>query len=451
MRSAPPPSRDPATPEPPVSAGGSTVAWFHCFSGIAGDMALGSLLDAGADLGEVVAMLRRVPLAGWDLRVEPVLRCGVACTRALVAVPGGSGTGSRSYADITGLVTEARLPARVTQRSLAVFGALAEVEGMIHRRPAEQVHFHEVGGHDAVVDVVGTVAALEVLGVDEVSASPVATGSGTVRSAHGLLPNPSPATIRLLLGAPIYGRATDVELTTPTGAALLATLAASFGPLPAMQVMATGFGAGTAELDDLPNCTQVVLGRSKAQVTADTGQAVVVLEANLDDVTGEQLARAVTLLLEAGAHDAWVTPVVMKKGRPAHTLHALSDPALAGALREVFRSVTGTFGVRAVAGERWPAIRTLGSVEVSGQRVAVKVGSGRIKAEFDDVARAAARTGMSVHEVSSRAEEAWRAGAGSTGGEGGADSEGGTGGEGGAGPSASAAPDPAGDGHLPDR
>ncbi len=174
---------------------------------------------------------------------------------------------------------------------------MAEVEGALHRQDPADVHFHEVGGHDAVVDVVGTMAALEVLGIDQVAASPVATGTGMVRSAHGLLPNPSPAVVRLLAGAPVYGRETGVELTTPTGAALLATLATSFGPLPAMTVAASGFGAGSRELDDLPNCTQVVVGTASAEAdepgaAGGPGQPVTVVEANLDDVTGEQLGQA---------------------------------------------------------------------------------------------------------------------------------------------------------------
>jgi pyridinium-3,5-bisthiocarboxylic acid mononucleotide nickel chelatase len=387
--------------------GGRTVAWFHCFAGIAGDMALGSLLDAGADLDEVLALLHRIPVAGWTLRSDEVLRGGIACTRAVVSSEDPHT--HRTHADLAALVRQAGLPARVTQRSLTVFSALAEAEAEVHRSDPTTVHLHEVGGHDALVDVVGTAAALEVLGVDEVTASPVALGLGTVPSVHGTLPNPPPAVIKLLGGVPAYGRPTPVELTTPTGAALLAGLATSFGPMPAMAVGASGFGAGSAELDDLPNCTQVVLGRAVGGSAGDPGgQPVTQLEANLDDVTGEQLAHAVATLVDAGAHDAWVTPVVMKKGRPAHTVHVLCDPAQAPHLREVLRSTTGTLGVRAVQGQRWPSPRTSGSVEVEGETVRVKAGPERAKPEFDDVARAASHTGLPAHEISSRAEEAWR-------------------------------------------
>jgi uncharacterized protein (TIGR00299 family) protein len=273
----------------------------------------------------------------------------------------------------------------------------------------DQVHFHEVGGHDAVIDIVGTVAALEVLGVDELSASAVATGSGTVRSAHGFLPNPAPATVRLLRGVPTYGRDVRIELTTPTGAALLATLCASFGPLPPMTITGSGFGGGAAEIHELPNCTQVVLGQPAAPAAVGPGQPALLLEANLDDVTGEQLGYAVEAALEAGAFDAWVSSVTMKKGRPGHVLHVLTDATHVDALRAELHRATGTMGVRATALERWPLARELGQVTLDGMTVRMKVTGGRAKPEFDDVAVVAAKTGASLHDVSSRAEEAWRA------------------------------------------
>jgi uncharacterized protein (TIGR00299 family) protein len=385
-----------------------TVAWFHCFAGIAGDMALGSLLDAGAELDEVRSLLGRLALPGWELRVEEGLRGGVACTRALVR---GDDVVVRTHAAIAEMIAAASLPPRVEARALAVFGALAEVESALHRRPVEQVHFHEVGGHDAVVDIVGTVSALEVLGVDIVAASAVATGTGTVRSAHGRLPNPAPATVRLLAGIPSYGRDVGLELTTPTGAALLAALGTSFGPMPAMTVTASGFGGGAGELEDLPNCTQVIVGVRARDEAGDVGpgQPALVLETNLDDVTGEQLGYAVTAALEAGALDAWVSSVTMKKGRPGHVLHVLADVAQVTRLRAEISRTTGTMGVRATTVERWPLARALGEVQLEGMTVRMKIVDGRAKPEFDDVAEVAAKTGATVHEVSSRAEEAWRA------------------------------------------
>ena len=389
-----------------TGADATTVAWFHCFAGIAGDMALGSLVDAGADADEVRALLVRLALPGWELRFEEGMRGGVACTRAVV---GGDDTVVRTHGAIAALIEDASLPPRVTARALSVFRALATVEGGLHRRPLDQVHFHEVGGHDAVVDVVGTVAALEVLEVDDVRASAVATGTGMVRSAHGALPNPAPATVRLLEGVPTYGRDVSVELTTPTGAALLAALCSGFGPLPAMTITASGFGGGAGEMDELPNCTQVVIGRREAQAAAGPGQPALVLETNLDDVTGEQLGHAVAAVLDAGALDAWVSPVTMKKGRPGHVLHVLTDATRLDALRHEIERITGTMGVRATGVERWPMARQLEQVIVDGMAIRMKVTRGRVKPEFDDVALAAAKSGASLHEVSSRAEEAWRA------------------------------------------
>jgi pyridinium-3,5-bisthiocarboxylic acid mononucleotide nickel chelatase len=386
----------------------STAAWFHCFAGIAGDMALGSLIDAGADVAEVRGLLDRLPMAGWSMEVEPVMRGGIGATKVNVVVAETAVV--RTYAHIIGLVDEARLPERVRNRAHATFAALADAEGHLHRRPPAQVHFHEVGGVDAVIDVVGTCAAMEVLGIDEVWSSPVANGTGMVRSAHGMLPVPAPAVVELLRGAPTYGRDLPYELTTPTGAALLAATVSGWGAMPPMQVAAAGYGAGTREMEGLPNLVQVVVGDARPVEPARPvpGQPVVLLEVNVDDATGETLAHAVAALLEVGAHDAWVTPIVMKKGRPAHTVSVLVDPSLADQVAAVLVAETGSLGVRGETLERWPAARLDGQVEVEGVPVRVKVGAGRVKVEHDDAARAARRTGLPLREVVSRAEEAWR-------------------------------------------
>jgi hypothetical protein len=314
----------------------------------------------------------------------------------------------RTHPHIVGLIEEARLPERARRRSLAAFGALARAEGALHRRPPSQIHFHEVGGHDAIVDIVGTSAALEVLDVDLVTASPVATGTGVVRTAHGILPNPAPAVVELLRGVPTHGRDINVELTTPTGAAILAATATGYGPLPTMTITATGFGAGQRDLDQLPNCTQVVLGTPLEAASSVPGQPVTLLEVNVDDATGETLAHAVAALMAAGAHDAWITPVIMKKGRPGHTVSVLADTALAPSLSEALRVETGSLGVRGQVLERWPASRSVQEVEIEGVPVRVKVSPGRVKVEHDDAARAARRSGLPLREVLWRAETAWR-------------------------------------------
>jgi uncharacterized protein (TIGR00299 family) protein len=401
----------------------TTVAWFHCFSGIAGDMALGSLVDAGADIDEVRAQLERLPVTGWKVEAEPVLRCGIAATHVRVLAEEEGVV--RTAAHITDLVAQSDLAPRVTERALRTFRRLAEAEGHLHRRPPEQVHFHEVGGIDAIVDVVGTCIALELLGVDEVYASPVATGTGMVRAAHGLLPNPPPAVVDLLRDAPLYGTDIPLELTTPTGAALLAANVVRWGPMPAMTLRASGFGAGSREIDGQPNATQVIVGEAAATApttsagtsafagplgaSAAGGQPVVVVEANVDDVTGEVLAHTVAALLDAGAHDAWVTPIVMKKGRPAHVVSALADAALAEQVAGVLTSETGSLGVRASTSQRWPSSRDVRTVDVDGLPVRVKVSPGRVKAEHDDAAAVAAGTGRPLRQVLADAESAARA------------------------------------------
>jgi uncharacterized protein (TIGR00299 family) protein len=382
-----------------------TTAWFHCFSGIAGDMALGALVDAGADIDAIRNQCELLPMSGWSIAAEPVLRGGIAATKVTVRAEETSVV--RTAGHIAGLVSEARLPDRVTQRALTAFRLLAEAEGRLHRRPPEQVHFHEVGGIDAIVDVVGTCVALELLGIDHVHASAVATGTGMVRSAHGLLPNPAPAVVELLGNAPVYGLDLTVELATPTGAALLAATVESWGPMPAMRVECTGFGAGTRELDGRPNVAQVVIGEAVTGA-ATHGQPVTALEVNVDDATGETLAHTVAALLAAGAHDAWVTPIVMKKGRPGHTVSALCDPVLAEQVAQVLTRETGSLGVRGATIERWPAAREEATVEVDGLPVRVKVSPGRIKVEHDDAARVARLRDRSLREVISLAEEAGR-------------------------------------------
>ena len=380
------------------------AAWFHCFSGIAGDMALGALVDAGADLDEVRALCERLPVTGWKLDAEPAMRSGIGATQIIVLAEETSVV--RTAGHIAALVEEARLPDRVRTRALATFDALAQAEGHLHRRPPSQVHFHEVGGLDAIVDVVGTCAALEVLGIDEVHASPVAQGHGMIKAAHGLLPSPAPAVVELLRGAPTYGVDVDAELTTPTGAALLAANVVGFGPMPEMTVEASGFGAGSREHDSRPNLTQVVLGHRREAL--DRGQPVVLLEVNVDDATGETLAHTIGALIEVGAHDAWVTPIVMKKGRPAHTVSALCDPTLARQVAACLTAETGSLGVRGQTYERWPESRLHAEVDVEGFPVRVKVSPGRVKVEHDDAQRAAKRTGRPLREVVSLAEEAHR-------------------------------------------
>jgi uncharacterized protein (TIGR00299 family) protein len=385
------------------------LAWWHCYAGIAGDMALGSLVDAGADLDAVEGELAALPVGGWAVDATTVLRGGVAATRVEVHTQESSVV--RTYAHIAGLLTEARLAPRVRDRALRTFELLAAAEARLHHRPVAHVHFHEVGGLDAIVDIVGTCIALEVLGIDQMAASPVAQGTGTIRSAHGTLPNPAPAVVALLAsaGAPTYGTDQPFELTTPTGAALLAALAGGFGPMPPLVVERTGFGAGTRELEGLPNAVQVVIGTTEP-ADGGGGQPVHLLEANVDDVTGEVLAHVVTALLAGGAYDAWLTPIIGKKGRPAQIVSALCEPRRVGELRDIIARETGTLGVRSQELQRWVAPRRVDEVDVDGYPVRVKVGPHRVKAEHEDVVRVAAALDRTIADIARLAEERARAG-----------------------------------------
>lgn len=386
----------------------SRIAWFHCFSGIAGDMALGALLDAGADEAVVRDQLDRLQLPGWKLDIQKVQRAGVRATRADVICD--ETHTHRTVREITKLIRNAGLNETVRERALAVFDRLAVAEGRIHDMDPDDVELHEVGAIDAIIDVVGTCAALHALNIDRVYGSPIAQGLGTTDGgSHGELPVPAPATIALLTGVPTYGLDLGMELTTPTGAALISTLAASFGAMPALTPSSIGYGAGGRDLPRRPNVTQVVVGEAGADDTLGKGLAALLLEVNVDDATGEMLAHTIGQLLDAGAHDAWVTPIVMKKGRPAHTVHVLCDPALAGAIANVLTRETGSLGVRGTRLERWPHARDEAVVDVEGQPIRVKLGAGRVKVEHDDAAAAAWALGLPLREVLSRAEEAGRA------------------------------------------
>jgi pyridinium-3,5-bisthiocarboxylic acid mononucleotide nickel chelatase len=372
-------------------------------------MALASLVDAGADLDQVRAGLEKIPVTGWHLEAAQTTRAGLAATQVRVEVdPAGDGT-RRTWATIRATLDQADgLPERALRRAQTVFAKLATAEGRLHGEPAEQVHFHEVGGLDALVDVVGTCLALETLGVTSVFASPVALGSGTVKTAHGVLPVPAPAVVELLKDAPVHGTPAPAELTTPTGAALLAGLAEGFGPMPPLVVAATGYGAGTLQLDGVPNVLQVVIGDLAPDAPSSPGsdQELVVVEANVDDVTGEVLGHTVEALMGGGALDAWLVPVMAKKGRPGHVVSFLAGPEKVPVLAKVLAEETGTLGYRAHRVARTALSREVVEVEVRGFPVRVKVGPYRTKAEYEDCARAGARLGLTVREVARLAEEA---------------------------------------------
>ncbi|MFZ9398878.1 MAG: nickel pincer cofactor biosynthesis protein LarC [Ilumatobacteraceae bacterium] len=382
-------------------------AWFNCSAGVAGDMLLASLVDAGADPLAVGSMLAGLGLDDYALTFEPTQRAGVKSTRAIVAVHEHDGHHHRAWSDIRSMIESADLPERVRARSLAVFAVLADVEAKIHGVDVDDVEFHEVGAVDSIVDIVGACAALEVLGVDSISCGPIGTGHGTVRTQHGELPNPAPATVSLaaMRQIPLVGLDDRRELATPTGVAVMAALAETFGAMPTLSVSARGYGAGALDVNGRANVVQVVVG-DVAVNAGGGGQAVRLLEVNVDDVTGEVIAHTIGALLDAGAHDAWATPIVMKKGRPAHTVHALCDPALTDIISRVMVDETGSLGIRGSIIERWPQARREAVVRVEGHEIRVKIAGDRVKVEHDDAARAALALGLPLREVLRLAESA---------------------------------------------
>lgn len=375
--------------------------YFDCFSGVAGDMILGALLDAGASEDAVRDALDALPLEGFTLEVRTVTRASLRATKADVVVTGEHS--HRGPREIDGLLRQAPLPDRVRDRAARVFDLLAAAEASVHGIPTEEVHFHEVGAVDAIVDVVGCAAALESLAPDRVVSSPVATGRGIVEAAHGPLPVPAPAVVELLRGVPVEERGAD-ELVTPTGAALLREAVAEFGPMPPMTIVAAGYGAGSRDAA-LANVVRVLVGEA-AETRPET--ALLQIEANVDDMSPELLPHALESLLAAGAVDAWIVPVLMKKGRPGYVVNALTAAPVRDRVVDVFLRETTTFGVRVHEVARDVLDRSWTEVEVEGHPVRVKTGSRAgvvvtAAPEFEDARRVAKATGMPLKDVYERA------------------------------------------------
>jgi pyridinium-3,5-bisthiocarboxylic acid mononucleotide nickel chelatase len=377
------------------------IAWFDPFSGISGDMLLGALLELGAPLDGVRAAVAATGLDGWTLAAERVTRGGLTATRAAVGVTDTAT--ERRAAELLALVARAR-PAPVAAMARRAVTALAEAEAGLHGTGVQDVHLHELGGADTVVDTVGVAAALHLLGVAEVHCGPLALGAGTVRTRHGELPLPAPATAALLAraGAPVVGTGVPGETVTPTGIALLLAMGARFGPVPSMTLRATGYGAGGREVPGRPNVLPALLGE-RAGAAVSAVEHLLLLETNVDDVSGEVLGHLVGQLLAAGAADAWVTPIVMKKSRPAHTVHVLVDPALAPGCERIVLGETGSLGLRRSPVERLALARHTSTVHVDGHPVRLKHGPWGAKPEHDDVATAAAALGLPLRVVARRA------------------------------------------------
>ena len=383
------------------------IAWLNPVSGLSGDMLLGALLDVGAARPAVIEAVASTGLTGWELTAVDVHRAGIRATHARVEVTDTAA--SRRAAELLELAARAR-PVAVAQVATEAIRALAEVEAGIHGVSAADVHLHELGGVDTIVDVVGVAAAVHDLGITELWSGALGLGVGTTASAHGLLPVPAPATLALLRDVPVRGVDVGFETVTPTGAALLRALGCRYGPPPAMTVRASGYGAGSRDTPGRPNVLPVVLGAPPSSaVAASVLEVMTVLETTVDDVTGEVLGHLVELLLSAGAADAWIAPVTGKKNRPAHIVTALVQPEATARIERTLLRETGSLGVRSHDVLRRALARTAAVVTVAGHPVRMKVGPYRAKPEYDDLVDVAALTGRPLREVAELAARAWAA------------------------------------------
>ena len=379
------------------------ITYFDCFSGISGDMVLGALVDAGCALASLETELRRLPVSGWKISAEKVRRGGLTATR--VKVETTESHHHRSLQTIESLIDSAGLSSRIADQARKIFRRLGEAEAHVHNVPLEKVHFHEVGAVDAIVDIVGACIGFDVLGIEEFVCSALNVGAGRVETQHGALPVPAPATAELLRGAPAYSTGIIRELVTPTGAAIVSTLASWFGPMPPMTVAAIGYGAGTAELSEQPNVLRLFVGESAPRVAGErSDESVMVIEANLDDMNPQIYGYFVERALAAGALDVFATPAQMKKNRPGQLVTLLCEPSAADRLIDLIFRETTTIGVRTHLARRRTLEREIVPVETPFGLIRIKVSSlnGHIlnaAPEYDDCQSAAVERGVPLKQV----------------------------------------------------
>jgi uncharacterized protein (TIGR00299 family) protein len=393
-----------------------TVLYFDCFSGAAGDMILGSLIDAGVPLDEVRRALGTLAIEPDVVWTERVIRAGVTATKFCVKGEDG-GEHAHAHRHLKGvysLIDGSALTAAGKTRAKELFERLGRAEAEIHGTTMDKVHLHEVGALDSIIDIVGSVFALEYLGVDAIVSSPLNVGSGMVRAAHGLYPVPAPATMRLLEGAPIYSGQQPAELVTPTGALLVSGYAQEYGPVPAMRVRRIGYGAGTRDFKDTPNVLRVLLGESDDARPSQGVQAhtVVVIECEIDDMNPQIFGVLMDRLLAAGALDVFYTPVQMKKNRPGTLLTVVAAPGLRDRLTSIVFTESTTIGLRYREMTRECLERDTVIVDTPIGAVRFKVarrGAEVLNAspEFDDCARIAAERGIPLKDVQAAATKAY--------------------------------------------
>ncbi len=381
-----------------------SIGWLDCAAGASGDMFLGALVDAGVELGLLQDAVAAVGVPGITLRTEAVSRGGLGATR--VHVDTSETATTRTWSDVRARLEAASLADPVRAVALDVFARLAAAEAAVHRVDPDDVHFHEVGALDAIADVVGAAAGLHDLALTRLIASPVALGSGSTRGAHGPLPVPAPAVLALLAGLPVTAGASPHEMCTPTGAALLASVVDEWGALPSMTINRVGMGAGGRDPDEVANVLRLVIGEPTGGEASAT-----LLETNIDDLDPRLWPDVLTALMAAGASDAWLTPILMKKGRPAHTLSVLCRPTDAASLRHVIFRETSTIGVRESTLSKHALGRRETTIEIDGHPIRIKLASldGSVVnagPEYDDVVAAAAALGRPVRDVLLAAQSA---------------------------------------------
>jgi uncharacterized protein (TIGR00299 family) protein len=384
------------------------ICYLDAFSGISGDMAVGALMDAGAPSGDVMDALRSLE-TGARYEVEKTARRGITASKFRVHLDQAPRK-HRHLAHILAMIDAAPLGARAKSNASAVFQKLGQAEAKVHGVPIEKVHFHEVGAADSIADIVGACVALDLMGVEEVHVSAINVGSGTVETEHGTLPVPAPATAGLLTGIPVYARGPAMELTTPTGAALAATLGSSFGPLPAMRISSIGHGAGDRDFQQHANVLRALIGDRSS---APEATLVSVIEANIDDSSPQVLGYALDRLMEAGALDVSLSPIQMKKNRPGSLLRVIARPEDQERLGQVIFAETSTLGLRMHAAERRVEERRIEEVATPWGPVRGKV-SGKVSGpalfapEYEDCRAIAERTGTPLKQVLAAAAEAYR-------------------------------------------
>jgi pyridinium-3,5-bisthiocarboxylic acid mononucleotide nickel chelatase len=370
----------------------SRHAWIDASAGVAGDMLLGALIDAGANLTVVQEAVDAVIADSVRLASTPVTRAGQHASQISVEVIAHD-VPARAWRAIKDIIAKADLAAPIRDRALATFGRLAEAEVRVHELPPEEVHFHEVGALDSIADIVGVAAALHSLEIDSISASAVAVGSGRVRGTHGDMGVPVPAVVELAAGWKIFAGGSG-ELTTPTGMALVSALAERCEDLPLLTLQASGAGAGTRDTPGRPNLTRVLIGERVTRPDDNLSEADVLIEANVDDLDPRLWPGVLTSLIRAGAADAWLVPIIMKKGRPAHTVSVLARPDQAADLRYLLLALTSTIGVRETRVRKTALPRGWVDLIIAGSCISIKVAHHhgtiwQVTPEFDDLERAA--------------------------------------------------------------